>query len=185
MGNAGYGGPIAVNVSATQFHQPDFVDKVKATLARNGLPPECLELELTESVLMQDIDRNLPSLNALRETWVKLSLDDFDTRYSSLAYLRRLHITNLKIDRAFITSIMNADTDQAMVRTMIEMAHLLGLNAIAEGVETEEQADLLRRMGCDEFQGYYYSKPVAAGEMARWWQILQDEIMPPAGGALN
>jgi EAL domain-containing protein (putative c-di-GMP-specific phosphodiesterase class I) len=112
-------------------------------------------------------------------------LDDFGTGYSSMAYLRRLPISKLKIDRAFIANIQNTDTDLAMVRTMIEMAHVLGLKVIAEGVETEEQVTLLQQLQCDELQGFYYSKPVVAGEMKKWWKPAPVAEVHRIHGSLN
>ncbi len=165
-GAAGFA--VAVNVSAIQFYQPDFVEKVEQALSRNKLPPQYLELEITESALMLDVEHNIDALTRLRNLGIELSLDDFGTGYSSLAYLRRLPISKLKIDRAFISTVQNGGTDQAIVYLMIEMAYALGLKVIAEGVETAEQVIMLDNLQCDELQGYHYSKPVAAPEMRIW-----------------
>ncbi len=153
----GYSLPIAVNVSALQFQQAQFVDRVAGVLAVSGVPPHLLELELTESILLHDADEALHRLNALARLGVRLSIDDFGTGYSSLAYLKRFPIGKLKIDRSFIAGLPDDSSDAGIVRAILQVAHALGMQAIAEGVETEPQRAFLQAAGCDEFQGFLFS----------------------------
>ncbi|MEN6587152.1 MAG: EAL domain-containing protein [Sulfuricella sp.] len=145
---------MAVNVSALQFQQANFVASVAEALSAAGLPPDRLELELTESILVRDADEALKRLRALAELGVKLAIDDFGTGYSSLSYLKRFPIHRLKIDRSFISELPDSDSDAAIVRAVINLAQALKLRVIAEGVETEMQRHFLVTAGCDEFQGY-------------------------------
>ena len=149
--------PIAINVSALQFQQVQFVDRVASVLAVSGLPPALLELELTESILVRDAEEALHRLQALASLGVRLSIDDFGTGYSSLAYLKRFPIDKLKIDRSFIKGLPGDESDAAIVRAMLQMAHALNLQVVAEGVETEPQHQFLRAAGCPMFQGYLFS----------------------------
>jgi diguanylate cyclase (GGDEF)-like protein len=158
---------LAVNVSPKQFHQTDFVDQVLATLNNHAIDPHRLKLELTESMLLDDIENTIATMSALKNIGIQLSLDDFGTGYSSLQYLKRLPLDQLKIDRSFISDIATDDSDKAIVRTIISMAQSLNLNAIAEGVETEEQRQILLDVGCDNFQGYLFGKPMPAAEFER------------------
>jgi diguanylate cyclase (GGDEF)-like protein/PAS domain S-box-containing protein len=153
---------VAVNLSGIQFAQPDIVQTVAATLAESGLDPACLEIEITESVVMHDVERTVTTLHQLKALGVKLSVDDFGTGYSSLAYLKRFPIDVLKIDQSFVRDIAADLDDATIVVSIIALAHKLRLHVIAEGVETLEQLTFLRDHGCDEIQGYYFSKPVAA-----------------------
>jgi diguanylate cyclase (GGDEF)-like protein len=153
----GYTLPIAVNVSALQFQQPHFVDRVAGVLAVSGVPPHLLELELTESILLHDADEALHRLHALARLGVRMSIDDFGTGYSSLAYLKRFPIGKLKIDRSFISGLPDDGSDAGIVRAILQVAHALGMQAIAEGVETEAQRAFLKAAGCDEFQGFLYA----------------------------
>jgi len=156
----GFGVPVAVNVSALQFQQAHFVDRVASVLAVSGLPPQLLELELTESILMHsahDAHDALNRLNALAALGLRLSIDDFGTGYSSLAYLKRFPIRKLKIDRSFISGLPGDDSDAGIVRAILQMARALGMSVIAEGVETEAQHQFLLDEGCDQFQGYLYA----------------------------
>jgi diguanylate cyclase (GGDEF)-like protein len=154
---AGRSVPVAVNVSALQFRQPDFVERVAAALAASRLPPPALELELTESILVHDADDVLVRLRSLAGLGVRLAIDDFGTGYSSLAYLKRFPIGKLKIDRSFVQGLPGADSDAAIVVAILQMASALGLRVIAEGVETAAQRDFLRRHGCQELQGFLYA----------------------------
>ena len=149
--------PIAINVSALQFQQPQFVERVAAVLAVSQLPPQLLELELTESILVRDADEALQRLRALARIGVRLSIDDFGTGYSSLAYLKRFPIDKLKIDRSFIQGLPGDDSDAAIVRAILQMARALGLTVIAEGVEGESQRRFLLEAGCDEYQGFLHA----------------------------
>lgn len=159
---------VAVNLSALQFKRSDLLATVTGTLAENGLTPDCLELELTESILIQDVDSALKVVREMREMGLKLSIDDFGTGYSSLSYLQKLAVHKLKIDQSFVRDLVSNDTDSAaIVRAIIQLAHNLKLLTVAEGVETELQLNFLRDHGCDEIQGYYLGRPSPAVEFAR------------------
>jgi len=151
---------LSINVSAKQLHQADFVDMVKASVKRFDINPTLLKLELTESMLLENIENSIATMNALSEIGVLISLDDFGTGYSSLQYLKRLPLDQLKIDQSFVRDLVSDNSDRAIVRTIIVMAHSLNLDVIAEGVETEEQRQLLMNKGCIHFQGYLFGKPV-------------------------
>jgi len=153
---------VAVNLSMRQFLKKDVVAWVSETLRRTGLPVHCLELELTESLLPQDMDKVITTLNQLDALGVKLSLDDFGTGYSNLTYLKRLRLHMLKIDQAFVRGTGATVQDGAIIRTVVNLAHSLKFRALAEGVETQEQLNFLREQNCDEIQGYYFSRPVPA-----------------------
>ncbi|TWT22728.1 EAL domain-containing protein [Luteimonas marina] len=153
---------VSVNVSVLQLLRGDFPDVVSRVLADIDLPPSALELELTESVLMANAEHTAAKLQAFRELGVSLAIDDFGTGYSSLAYLKRLPITTIKIDKAFIGDLTHDPEDAAITSTVITMAHSLGLNVVAEGVETEAQVRFLRGQQCDEVQGFWLSPPLDA-----------------------
>ena len=153
---------LSVNVSPRQFHHPDFADQVIEMLQRTGADPRRLKLELTESLLVEDIDDTIAKMSTLQALGVGFSLDDFGTGYSSLSYLKRLPLEQLKIDRSFITDVLSDANDSAIARTIIALGHTLGLAVIAEGVETEAQRDFLQRHGCNAFQGYLFSRPLPA-----------------------
>ncbi|MBL8288555.1 MAG: EAL domain-containing protein [Rubrivivax sp.] len=149
--------PVAVNVSALQFHQAQFVERVAGVLAVSGLPPERLELELTESILVNDAEEALARLRALKRLGVHLSIDDFGTGYSSLAYLKQFPIGKLKVDRSFVRGLPGDETDAGIVRAILQMSRALGMRVIAEGVETEQQRQFLVAEGCAEMQGFLYA----------------------------
>ncbi|MBX3599580.1 MAG: EAL domain-containing protein [Rubrivivax sp.] len=149
--------PVAVNVSALQFQQAQFVDRVASVLAVSGMPAELLELELTESILVHDAEDAMHRLHALAALGVRLSIDDFGTGYSSLGYLKRFPIGKLKIDRSFVAGLPGDDSDAGIVRAILQMARALGMKVIAEGVETEAQRQFLLDAGCDEFQGWLFA----------------------------
>lgn len=155
-------GIMAVNVSIVQLQHTEFLNTVKNALKESKLPPEFLEIELTESVLMQCLDYNIDILNKLRQLGINVALDDFGTGYSSLSYLRVLPINNLKIDKSFIDSIHLSYKDKSVVSGIIQLAHKMNLNVVAEGVEWEEQFSLLQSMNCERVQGYFFSKPISA-----------------------
>ncbi len=152
---------IAINMSARQFRQEDLADRIAATFASTGADPTQFILELTESMVMQDVDSTLVALRSLKKLGVSLSLDDFGTGYSSLSYLRRFPIDELKIDRSFINDIHTNQDDAAIAGAIVAMARSLGLSVVAEGVEKKEQAELLASLGCNQVQGYYYARPMA------------------------
>ncbi|NIA53676.1 EAL domain-containing protein [Massilia sp. TW-1] len=151
---------VSVNLSARQFQQAGLAQRVQAALEKSGLPPGCLEIEITESTVMRDTAEAASVLRSLKALGVALSIDDFGTGYSSLSYLKRFPIDVLKIDRSFISDVTVDANDAAITRAIIALAHTLNLEAVAEGVETAEQVAFLRENGCDEIQGYYFSPPV-------------------------
>jgi EAL domain-containing protein (putative c-di-GMP-specific phosphodiesterase class I) len=150
---------VAVNVSATQFSRTDFVESVAQALAKSGLDPALLELELTESVVMRDPEESARQMDRLRALGVSIAIDDFGTGYSSLSYLRRLPIDSLKIDRSFLKEIDRDANTIPLVRAIVALAHGLGLTVVAEGVETRHQLEGLREVGCDRFQGFLLGGP--------------------------
>ncbi|MDP1633522.1 MAG: EAL domain-containing protein, partial [Gallionellaceae bacterium] len=151
---------LAVNVSALQFRDVDFVSQVQAIISRHAVDPARLKLELTESILQENVEDTIATMYALRVTGILFSLDDFGTGYSSLQYIKQLPLNQLKIDQSFVRDITTDPSDQAIVRTVIAMAHSLNLEVIAEGVETDEQHQLLLKKGCKQFQGYLFSRPM-------------------------
>ncbi len=175
--------PVAVNLSAAQFHAVDVVDMVRKTLAAARLEPKYLELELTESILMRDPEAQAATLTALRQLGVGLALDDFGTGYSSLAYLKRYPFSSVKIDRAFITELVHNPEEAAVVDAAIGISRRLGMKTVAEGVETQGQMHYLHRLGCDEMQGYLFSRPVPLPEfeaMLRRGEHLTLPVPAPA-----
>ena len=156
---------IAVNVSARQFLQERFVADVCQILDRTGANPTRLELELTESSLVTDVESVIRKMDALKARGVGFSLDDFGTGYSSLAYLKRLPLDQLKIDQGFVRDILDDPNDAAIARTVIVLAESLGLSVIAEGVETEAQCAFLREQGCHAHQGYLFSRPLDVADL--------------------
>lgn len=158
---------IAVNVSISQLRFPDFPDTVKKALNETGLPPEYLELEITESLLMNSAEESMNILKRLKSIGVKIAIDDFGTGYSSLSYLNKLSLDKLKIDQSFIREITVRDDSVSIVRAIVAIGHSLGLKVIAEGVETVEERGILCKLSCDEAQGYYYSRPLPASEVER------------------
>jgi len=158
---------VAINVSALEFAQPDFVQQVAQVLTRTGLPPHLLELELTESILIRDVNEAQAKLHALHALGVHLALDDFGTGYSSLTYLKRFVVHRIKIDQSFVRSLPDNATDQAIVEAIVRMGHALNMQVVAEGVEHAPQRDWLQSIGCDEFQGFLYSRAVEADDMGR------------------
>jgi EAL domain-containing protein (putative c-di-GMP-specific phosphodiesterase class I) len=156
---------MAVNLSARQFQRRDLLDTVAAALAETGLPPQYLQLEITEGAAMQDVDLTLAILRELREAGVQISIDDFGTGHSSLSYLKRFPIDVVKIDQSFVQDLTVDPNDAAIASTIIVMAHALNLKVIAEGVETAEQLAFLRERDCDEMQGFLFSRPAPVPEL--------------------
>lgn len=156
---------IAVNVSARQFHDSDFVHRVLLALEKTGAPPQCLRLELTESMLHRDLDETIEKMTALQARGVRFSLDDFGTGYSSLSYLKRLPLDLLKIDQSFVRDLLTDPNDAVIVKTILSLADSLGLGVVAEGVELDEQFDFLKTQGCRAFQGYLFGRPVPIADM--------------------
>jgi EAL domain-containing protein (putative c-di-GMP-specific phosphodiesterase class I) len=159
---------LSVNVSARQFRQPDFVDQVRSAIASHQINAHLLKLELTESVLLENIEEATQTMDTLRQSGVRFALDDFGTGYSSLRYLKKLPIDQLKIDQSFVRDITVNQQDRAIVRTIIAMASNLSVDCIAEGVETEEEYRLLRGDGCQLFQGHLFgcAQPLSLFEAA-------------------
>jgi EAL domain-containing protein (putative c-di-GMP-specific phosphodiesterase class I) len=170
--------PVAVNVSAVQFRQWGFAEFVARVLDETGLASDYLELELTESLLLSTGDATFAVLNDLSALGVKLSIDDFGPGYSSLSYLRHFPVSRLKIDKSFINSAATNPSDAAITTAIISMAKQLNLRVIAEGVETEDQFAFLRDHGCDELQGYYFSKPLTV-------DLIADNLRTPSWGSGN
>jgi PAS domain S-box-containing protein/diguanylate cyclase (GGDEF)-like protein len=168
---------IAVNVSAIQLRQRDFVDVVKEAIA-GGPYPTAIDVEITESLLMEDVAGNIKKLAALRDMGMKISIDDFGTGYSSLGYLAKLPVHTLKIDRSFIITMLNEPDTMTLVSTIISLAHSLKLTVVAEGVEQEEQARMLRLLRCDQMQGYLFSKPVPMEQLITLLRAGKEEPVP-------
>jgi EAL domain-containing protein (putative c-di-GMP-specific phosphodiesterase class I) len=143
---------------------------VGKTIAEAGVDPATLELEITESVAMNEVEKTLERMMELKQLGVQIAIDDFGTGYSSLAYLKRFPIHTLKIDKSFVTKTPQDKEDQAIVKAVIALAHFLGLQVVAEGVETKEQARYLREEGCEILQGYHFSRPVAPQQLERLFQ---------------
>jgi polar amino acid transport system substrate-binding protein len=158
---------LSVNISARQFSRSDIVEHIAFILEETGLKPESLRLELTESLLMGDTVSTLERLHKLKELGISLSIDDFGTGYSSLSYLKKLPISELKIDRAFIKNVPENKSDAVIVNTIITIAQCLDLDVVAEGVETEEQRQFLEKQKCPTFQGFLFSKPLPLEQFTR------------------
>ncbi len=174
---------VAVNLSAAQFQQADLIESVADVLASSHLAPDALELEITESLLMADVDRATTTLQQLCALGTPIALDDFGTGYSSLSYLKRFPLHYLKIDRSFVNGLPNDSNDAAIVRAIVALAQSLQLAVIAEGVETKEQANYLQQIGCSTFQGFYFSRAIAATEFATL--LEQHEQQPRSRCAHN
>jgi diguanylate cyclase (GGDEF)-like protein/PAS domain S-box-containing protein len=172
---------IAVNVSAIQLQQKDFADSIMAVIRAEGDNPDALELEVTESLLMKDIQASIHKLSVLRGLGVTVAMDDFGTGYSSLSYLARLPISSLKIDRSFVGAMAGNPQDMSIVTTIIALAHSLNLRVVAEGVETADQAKLLKLLKCDEAQGFLFSKPLPAEQLERL--LVEGNVQPVAPAA--
>jgi diguanylate cyclase (GGDEF)-like protein/PAS domain S-box-containing protein len=160
--------PVAVNLSAATVHDPELMDAVTTAVSRSGLPPESIELEITESAIMFDPDGALRSLQSLVDFGVRLSLDDFGTGNSSLSYLQRLPVTAVKIDKSFVEPLLSDDTAKAIVRAVVNLAHSLSLSVIAEGVDSGPVMEQLTALGCDALQGFYVASPMSPDRLEQW-----------------
>ena len=169
---------ISVNISARQFRQPDFVERVLAIVNETGANPNNLKLELTESMLVESIDDLIEKMTVLKHHGLRFSLDDFGTGYSSLSYLRRLPIDQLKIDRSFVQNAFGDAGSGAIVQTVITLGQALSLPVIAEGVETEEQREFLASRGCHAYQGFLFSRPVPVEEFERLLAWQEGFVVP-------
>jgi EAL domain-containing protein (putative c-di-GMP-specific phosphodiesterase class I) len=171
---------VAVNVSSRQFRQPNFVELVEAALRKHAVPAGCLELEITESLLLNDADTVVAMLNQLKSLGVRISIDDFGTGYSSMAYLERLPFDALKIDISFIRKIRDDGEGGTIAATIMAMAHSLGKSVVAEGVQTQAQVDFLRKLNCELVQGYLYSRPLPAEDLAAYVNARQTKKLRAA-----
>ena len=163
---------LAVNVSSLQFEQPEFAVQVLGAIRRHGIDARRLKLELTETMLQGDLERTVSTMNVLKAEGVQFALDDFGTGYSSLQYLKQLPLDQLKIDRSFVHEIAADPNDKAIVTTIVAIADRLGLDVIAEGVETQQQLEVLRDCGCSRYQGYLFGVPVPAERLFEARQAL-------------
>jgi EAL domain-containing protein (putative c-di-GMP-specific phosphodiesterase class I) len=173
--------PVAVNISANNLLDHSFVEKLGETLQAAAVPAHLLELEITESAVMRHPETMLRRLHAIRELGVRLSIDDFGTGYASLSYLKRLPVSTLKIDRTFVVNLSSDEADQRIVRSSIQLAHGFGMIVVAEGVESEPVAELLRQYGCDQAQGFHFARPQAPEELDR----NLTRSWPPAAAELS
>ena len=167
---------MSVNLSTVQLHHPDFCDMVTRTLDRYTLARHSLVLEVTETGLMEDIDAAAQHLHQLKATGVRIALDDFGTGYSSLSYLRRLPLDKIKIDKSFTGDLLDDEDDRNIVRVIIQLGRNLNMDVIAEGVESAEQEAYLQDEGCDEVQGYFYSRPLSAPDLWVWMRNYQQAL---------
>jgi EAL domain-containing protein (putative c-di-GMP-specific phosphodiesterase class I) len=165
---------ISVNVSTRDLQDVNFCQRVSARIQHFGIAPKKLRLEIVESGLMHDTDSSIALLHNLRDAGIELSIDDFGTGYSSLAYLQQLPVSELKIDRSFVTDIDSRPGSLQLVKTMIEMGHGMGLLVTAEGIETAAERDTLKLLGCDVMQGYFGSRPLFGSNLKAW---LDDHSM--------
>ena len=173
-----------MNLSVKQFNQPGLVEDIAQLLREFDLPPRCLKLEITESVFSENIEAAVGLLTQLRNLGVQLSIDDFGTGYSSLSYLQRFPIDTLKIDRSFVTQMMENEENLAIVRTIVALAQNLGMDVVAEGVETEDQLMLLRKLECEHGQGYLFSTPLGHRQVEQFISNGQLKLMEPEAAAL-
>jgi EAL domain-containing protein (putative c-di-GMP-specific phosphodiesterase class I) len=151
---------IAVNLSARQLRRPDLASTVEKVLRETGLEAQCLSLDITETVYVKALEGNTAALAELKKLGVRISIDDFGTGYSSLAYLKRLPADILKIDKSFVAGLGEDVEDTAIMQMVIDLAHTFGMEVVAEGIESEEQVELLKGMGCDLAQGYHFAEPL-------------------------
>ncbi len=172
--------PVSVNISALQFARPNFTETVEAALVANGLNGSWLQLELTESAIMENIATAMPKLERLKSLGVRLSIDDFGTGYSSLSYLRWIPVDSLKMDQSFVAEIARSQNGLTLVNTIVEMAHNMGLPVVAEGVENRMQLELLRSIGCDRAQGHWFSGPLTENEfLSQRWELSHAVLAKP------
>jgi EAL domain-containing protein (putative c-di-GMP-specific phosphodiesterase class I) len=168
--------PVAVNLCASQFHEPDLVSRLGAIMKATGVAPQFIEVEITESMVMRDTGRAAKVMEGLRAMGVRLSIDDFGTGHSSLGYLKRFPIDRLKVDRSFVRDLPHNNDDVAITRAVIAMAHSLKMTVVAEGVEHQDQFDLLRSEGCDEFQGYLCAKPMEEEDLLKFLTARRAQV---------
>ena len=162
--------PIAVNLSPITLHEQDFANQVQRLLRKWDVPSKGLTLEITESAIMSDVARATETVNQLHDMGLKISIDDFGTGYTSLSYIRRLPVSEIKVDKSFVLNMRDVNDDAVIVRSIVELGHNLGLAVVAEGIEDQETWDLLSDLSCNQAQGYFISKPVLAEEFYDWVQ---------------
>jgi EAL domain-containing protein (putative c-di-GMP-specific phosphodiesterase class I) len=162
---------VSANLSIHHLRHPGLLGHVRSVLDASALDPSSLCLELTESVLLEDVDRHMRTLLELRALGVRLAIDDFGTGFSSLTYLKRFPVDVVKIDRSFVAGLGTDTSDTAIVRSVVDLAHALSLQVVAEGVERPEQLEALRSLGCDLAQGYLFSPPLPAAELLSWLAV--------------
>ncbi len=160
--------PVAVNLSPTTLHNADFPDQVGDLLRKWGIPADHLVFEITESSIMSDVARATETVNHLDRMGVRISIDDFGTGYTSLAYIRKLPVSEIKVDKSFVLNMQESSDDAVIVRSVVDLGHNLGLDVVAEGVEDRETWDMLTRLGCTTAQGYYICRPVEPAALAAW-----------------
>jgi EAL domain-containing protein (putative c-di-GMP-specific phosphodiesterase class I) len=173
---------MSVNISASNLLDLSFPADVEEMLDEAGVPPRLLQLEITENVLMADPERARTVIDTLSATGVEISLDDFGTGYSSLAYLRQLAVDELKIDRSFVMSMATDESAAAIVRSLVDLAKSMSIRTVAEGVETEDALDRLAALGCEQAQGFLFSRPLSGDQFERW---MVERRLPEARGALH
>src|SRR6185369_10259417 len=172
----GYGDlKLGINLSPREFERSDLFERVTTPLNSHGIPPEAIEIEITESLLMKDAEAIIAKVRQLRRTGMRISIDDFGTRYSSLNYLRRFSISSLKIDQSFVRDIGNGHGSNSIIHAIMGIARSFGLHVLAEGVETETQKQALLSLGCDEMQGFLFSRPLPAAQLD---DFLAQSIQP-------
>jgi EAL domain-containing protein (putative c-di-GMP-specific phosphodiesterase class I) len=169
---------LSVNLSGRQFAQSDLVEQIQGAMRLGGFPASALKLEITESILMENADSAAGILAQIREMGIRLSIDDFGTGYSSLSYLHQFPAQTLKIDRSFVSKIEEETTQFAIVRAVVSLAHVMGMDVVAEGIETTSQLDVLGQLGCEYGQGYLFAKPLPAAEIEAMLARLEHEGAP-------
>jgi EAL domain-containing protein (putative c-di-GMP-specific phosphodiesterase class I) len=175
---AGWRLRMAVNISGRTFQDPAFIENIESILQKNRMPAKCLEIEITENILQADIEHVSPILEKLDRLGIHIAIDDFGTGYSSLAYLKKLPLHTLKIDKSFVLDMVKDENDAVIVRSTIDLAHNLGYQVIAEGIESQETVDLLRALGCDGGQGCHISQPLPADDFILWLASYPQDIAP-------
>ncbi|CAB5680290.1 Bacteriophytochrome cph2 [Comamonas aquatica] len=151
---------LGINLSPREFDRSDFLERIQLPLEEFGVPPQSLDIEITESLLMKDVESIVARIQRLRDTGVHISIDDFGTRYSSLNYLRRFSVNRIKIDQSFVRDLGLSQDSYAIIQAIVGIAQNFKLNVIAEGVETAQQLEILHQLGCNEMQGYFFSRPL-------------------------
>ncbi|MEL7407197.1 MAG: bifunctional diguanylate cyclase/phosphodiesterase, partial [Cyanobacteria bacterium J06558_2] len=165
---------MSVNISSRQFAQADLISQIIATLNQTGLNAENLKLEITESMVMDNVDNTISLLNQLQELKIKISMDDFGTGFSSFSYLHRFPLNTLKVDRSFVSNMIQGQKNREIVNTIIILAHRLGMDVIAEGIETQEELSLLKQFNCEYAQGYFFAKPLSQADASEL--LMQNKI---------